>query len=110
MLLLGLMGAVLLAGCTTTTFIVSKDGRAYYLGRKGRGLYDMICKSGDLKTVLSETSLTDDLKEEFYRYSCTDEQSKEKVVALYTFLTPEEKKQLKSGFWRHGYDINYVPC
>jgi hypothetical protein len=70
----------------------------------------MICTSGDLEHVLSETTIPDDLKNEFYRYNCADEQSKEKVVAIYTFLTPEEKEQLKRAFRQRGYDINYVPC
>jgi hypothetical protein len=100
----------LLAGCSATTFIISKDGRAYYLGTKSKSLHAMICASGDLKRVLADTTITGDLKDEFYRYNCTDEQSKEKVVALYTFLTPEEKEQLKRAFRRLGYDINYVPC
>jgi hypothetical protein len=70
----------------------------------------MICTSGDLEHVLSETTIPDDLKNEFYRYNCTDEQSKEKLVAIYTFLTPEEKEQLKRAFRQRGYEINYVPC
>jgi hypothetical protein len=106
----GLVAAVLLAGCGPTTFIISKDGRAYYLGRKSQGLHDMICRSGDLKRVLDETSIPEDLRQEFYRYNCTQEHSKEKVVSLYLFLSPEEKEELKSAFRRHGYTINFVPC
>jgi hypothetical protein len=102
--------AVFLAGCGATTFIISKDSQAYYLGRKSDRLYEMICKSGDLEAVLSETSMPDDLKKDLYRYNCTDERSKERVVALYNYLSPEEKDELKSAFRRHGYTINYVPC
>ncbi|HTZ18829.1 MAG TPA: hypothetical protein VMB78_10370 [Dissulfurispiraceae bacterium] len=100
----------LLAGCANTTFIISKNDRAYYLGTKSRVLDAMLCKSGDLQQILKEVSIPDHLKKEFYRYNCTDEQSKEKIVAIYTFFTPEEKEELKSAFRRHGYDINYVPC
>lgn len=102
--------AALLAGCAPTTFIISKDGRAYYLGMKSQGLYHMICGSGDLKQVLAETSIPEDLKEDLYRYNCSEERSKEKVVSLYLFLSPEEKEELKSAFRRHGYTINFVPC
>jgi hypothetical protein len=109
-LLMCVAAVMLLWGCADTTFIISKDGRAYYLGTKSKSLDAMLCKSGDLERVLSETSILDNLKKEFYRYNCTDEQSKEKVVAIYTFFTPEEKEELKSAFRRHGYDINYVPC
>jgi hypothetical protein len=106
----GLVAAALLAGCAPTTFIISKDGRAYYLGRKSQVLHAMLCTSGDLKRVLDETSIPEDLKKEFYRYNCTEEHSKEKVVSLYLFLSPEEKEELKSAFRRYGYTINYVPC
>ena len=106
----GLLAVLFLAGCAASTFIVSKDGRAYYLGTKSDAVYRMLCKSGDLEHVLTETSVPDDLKQDFYRYNCSEERSKEKVVSLYTFFTPEEKEQLKSAFRRHGYDINYVPC
>lgn len=99
-----------LVGCGPTTFIISKDNRAYYLGRKSDSLYEMLCKSGDLEKILSDTSMPEDLKKELYRFTCTEERSKEKVVALYNFLTPEEKEDFKSIFRRHGYTINYVPC
>ena len=105
-----LVTAIFLVGCTATTFIISKDNRAYYLGRKSDRLYEMICRSGDLEAVLSETSMPDDLKKDLYRYNCTDERSKERVVALYNYLSPDEKEELKTAFRRHGYTINYVPC
>jgi hypothetical protein len=106
----GVVAAALFAGCAPTTFIISKDGRAYYLGRKSPVLHAMLCTSGDLKRVLDETSIPEELKKDLYRYNCTEEHSKEKVVSLYLFLSPEEKEQLKSAFRRHGYTINFVPC
>jgi len=109
-LLTCIAAVILLSGCANTTFIISKDGKAYYLGTKSRNLHAMLCESGDLKRVLAEVAIPDDLKKEFYKYNCSDEQSKEKVVAIYTFFMPEEKEALKSAFRRHGYDINYVPC
>ena len=105
-----LLAVLFFAGCATTTFIVSKDGRAYYLGTKSNALYNMLCRSGDLEHALAETSVPDDLKKDFYRYNCSEERSREKVISLYTFFTPVEKEELKSAFRRHGYDINYVPC
>ncbi|MDA8084122.1 MAG: hypothetical protein M0024_10745 [Nitrospiraceae bacterium] len=104
------MLAVVFAGCGPTTFIISKGTRAYYLGRKSDSLYEMLCRSGDLEQILSETTMPDNLKKDLYRYTCTEERSKEKVVALYNFLSPEEKKNFQDAFRRHDYTINYVPC
>lgn len=109
-LFLAALTLVLCAACGPTTFIISKDSRAYYLGRKSESLHTMLCKSGDLEQILSETIMPDDLKKELYRFNCTEERSKEKVISLYLFLTPEEKEDFKSVFRRHGYTINYVPC
>ena len=67
----GFLITLLLAGCAATTFIISKDGRAYYLGTKSKSLSAMVCTSGDLEHILSETSIPDNLKDEFYRYNCT---------------------------------------
>jgi hypothetical protein len=101
---------ILVAGCGPTTFIISKDNRAYYLGRKSESLHTMLCKSGDLEQILSETIMPDELKKELYRFNCTEERSKEKVISLYLFLTLEEKEDFKSVFRGYGYTINYVPC
>ena len=109
-LIVVVVAALLMGGCTSTTFMISKGERSYYLGRKSSALYDMLCASGDLRRVLAETTIAMELKEDFYRYNCTDDVSREKVLSVYVFFTPEEKKELKSAFRRHGYDINSVNC
>lgn len=99
-----------LVGCAPSTFIISKDDRAYYFGRESKVLRVMLCDSGDLKRILSETIMPENLKEDLLRYNCSEDQSEKKVIATFLFLTPEEKDDLKSAFIRHGYVINYVPC
>ncbi len=103
--------SMLLAGCGgPSTFIVSKDNRAYYLHRESKGLRRMLCESGDFRKILKDAAIPEDVKEGFYRYVCTEERSTEKVIALYTFLTPEERKAIKKAFVKNGYAVNYVPC
>lgn len=101
---------LMLSGCAPSTFIISKDGRAYYFGRESDELRKMLCDSGDLERILSETIMPEHLKAAFLRYNCSEERSEKKVISTYLFLTPEERKALKSAFIRHGYVINYVPC
>lgn len=98
------------SGCSPSTFIISKNGRAYYFGRESDRLYDTLCLSGDLKSILDETPLPGKIHDDLYNYSCSEERSEKKVIATFLFMTPEEKKALKSSFIRHGYTINYVPC
>lgn len=100
----------LLSGCAPSTFIVSNGIRAYYFGSESRGAFRMLCETGDLITVLNNAELPEEIKKDLYEYACTEQQSNEKVISLYTFLTPEEKKSLKQAFVRQGYTINSVPC
>ncbi len=100
----------IIAACQPSTFVISKGTRAYYFGRESKGLYRLLCETGDLKKVLRDSDIPVYLKEDFYRYICTDHRSEEKVISLYQFLTPEERRSLKRAFIKHGYTVNYVPC
>jgi len=83
--LAAIMLTVFLVGCDSTTFIISKNSKAYYFGRDSKVLRAMLCDSGELKEILSETTIDEDIRNELYRYNCTDEHSKEKVVSIYSF-------------------------
>ncbi|MDH4231578.1 MAG: hypothetical protein OEW04_06055 [Nitrospirota bacterium] len=85
------MASMLLINCAPSTFIISKDGRAYYFGRKSRVLHEMLCESGDFEKILAEASIAEDIKKDFYKYSCTEQHTEQKVISLYLFLSPEEK-------------------
>ncbi len=101
---------LLLAGCAPSTFIVNNGVRAYYFGSESKGAYKMLCESGDLQKVLRDAELPDEIKEDFFEYACSEGRSNAKVISLYTFLTPTEKKSLKRAFVRHRYTVNSVPC
>ena len=100
----------ILTGCAPSTFIVSNGIRSNYFGSESKGAYRMLCSSGDLKKVLRRAELPEEIKEDIYEYACTEHRSNKKMISLYTFLTPEEKKSLKRAFVRHGYTVNSVPC
>ncbi|MDA8171455.1 MAG: hypothetical protein M0Z48_06460 [Nitrospiraceae bacterium] len=104
-----LLTAVFLLGCSTDRFIVRKNGRAYYFASKSKGLYKMLCASGDFKRVLESSMVPPDMKKDLYRYNCV-EPSADKVQALYVSLTPEQRKSIRSAFIAQGYEINYFPC
>ncbi|MBI4684928.1 MAG: hypothetical protein HY755_06990 [Nitrospirae bacterium] len=98
------------SGCGPSTFIVSKEGRAFYFGRESNSIDRILCKTGDLEQILAETNMPDELKKDFYLYSCTAQRSREKIISFYQFLTPDEREDLKRAFRRYDYVINYVPC
>ena len=106
-----LSAALLAAGCAST-FTLRKDGsRSYFFGSKAKGLYRMLCGSGDLREILDDTpSLQAEMREALYKANCSPERSRRQVRKLYGNLSPEQQEDLRTAFKRHGYDVNFMPC
>ncbi len=110
-LLMGILLAALLTWGCTNTFVVTKDGKSYFFGSKREGFQKMLCASGELKSILADTQLPLNIRDNLYKFNCVAaEQSKEKVGALYASMTPEQRRDLRLAFQKHGYDINYMEC
>lgn len=100
----------LFTGCTDT-FLVTKDGKSYFFGSGKEGMYKMLCESGDLKAILADTQLPANIKDDLYKYNCVPaEQSREKIAGTYASMSPEQRRDLRLAFQKHGYDINYLVC
>lgn len=100
----------LVAGCGPTTFLVGKDGYFTFFGRMNTTLAKNLCTSGELRTILDDASIPPVARDGLYRHVCTSEYSRDMVLSIYTFMTPEEKKELMRAFTRHGYEVNLVHC
>ena len=98
------------SACASSTFFVSKDGKGYYWGNDSKDAYAMFCASGELKEILADTGLSPAVKEDLYQYNCGAGRSPEKIRELYASLSPAQRKDLRSAFKKHGYDINYLHC
>jgi hypothetical protein len=109
-IILGML--ILLAGCASNTFVVTKDGKSYFFGSKQEGFYKLLCETGDLQKILADTHLAQGAKDNLYKYNCVErsKDSKEKVRETYVALTPEQRRELRLTFQLHGYDINYMEC
>jgi hypothetical protein len=101
--------AAALSACSST-MLVSKDGKGYFLGSGSNAAYRMLCESGDLRKVLADTRLPEGTREDLYKYNCSSERSGDRVKQIYAALTAAERKDLRLAFTRNGYDINYLPC
>lgn len=101
-------GACAAAGCTST-FMVVKNGKGFHLGSGSATAYKVLCETGDLKLVLSDTGLPQQTRDDIYRFNCL-ERSREKIKAIYAGLAPAERKDLRQSFQRHGYEINAMLC
>ncbi|MBZ0155875.1 MAG: DUF3106 domain-containing protein [Alphaproteobacteria bacterium] len=101
---------LLATGCSST-FIVTKNGKGYYFGSTSEQLYKLMCASGDLLAILNDTGLSSGAKDALYRHNCVPaERSKERVREIYTALSPDQRRELRLAFQKHGYDINYLEC
>lgn len=106
----GMIAGLVAVGCSST-FRISKEGRGYMWGSDSKAIYSLLCESGDLKKILADANkLTDDLRNDLYRYNCTSERSGQKIKQIYAVMTPDERKSLRVAFKRNGYDINAMTC
>jgi len=111
--LAGLIAAatlLVILGCGAGTFLITRDGSSTYFGQPDTLLSRRLCSSGDLKNILSAADLPERIRDDFYRYNCTDDRSRDTVISLFAFLSPDEKIRLKRAFKRFGYEINIMHC
>ena len=109
-LLIPFVVALLAAGCSSTFTLRKDGGRSYFFGSRDEGLYRLLCESGDLRTILDDTSLQGEVKEALYKANCSPERSREQVKQIYASLAPEQREDLRTSFKNHGYDVNFMPC
>jgi len=108
--LFGIVVLALVTGACTSTFLISKDGKGYFIGSRAKTLHRMLCKDGDLVKVLADTRLNESMQNDLFRYNCTEQKSGKKVKEIYASMTPVQRKDLRMAFRTNGYDINYMPC
>ena len=108
LVLLAMIG--LLVGCGPTTFLVGKDGYYTFFGRMNTRLAKNLCTTGELRTILDDALIPAIAKDGLFRHICTAEYSREMVLSIYAFMTPEEKRELWRAFTRRGYEVNLVHC
>lgn len=106
-LLISIAGMALLTGACSDTFLVYKQGHGYFLGSDSTGKYALLCTSGDMEKVLADTHLNKEMKDSLYKYNCSAERSGEKTTQIYTAMTSEQRKDIRTAFKKNGYEINH---
>jgi hypothetical protein len=102
---------IFVTGACTPMFLVQKKG----IEKPGRflgstSMYEMLCLSGDLLKVLDDTQLSKEMKEAFYQSHCSADRSYEKVKQIYTSMSSEQRKDIRTAFKKNGYTINSGTC
>lgn len=109
-LFMALAGIALFTGACADTFLVYKDGRAYFLEGNSKAKQEMLCASGDINKILADTHLDAATKESLFKYNCSKERSTENIRQLYLSMTAEQRKDIKTAFRKNGYEINKMAC
>lgn len=100
----------LVIGACSSSFLVYKDGRGYFVGSDSTTKYELLCASGDIQKILADTHFDAELKDTLYKYNCSTERSSEKVKQIFASMTIEQRKDIKSAFRKNGYEINKYAC
>lgn len=110
-LLIGIAGMVLITGACSSVPLIGKADDERKGHRPGtNAAYEMLCTSGDLARVLEDTHFSKEMKETFYQSNCSAERSSDKVKQIYTSMTPEQRKDIRTAFKKNGYLINSGNC
>jgi hypothetical protein len=110
-LIIMIAGITICTSACTPMLMIQKEGvekRGRFLGSKWA--FELLCSSGDLTKVLEDTHLSKEMKETFYQSHCSAERSYEKVKQIYTSMTSEQRKDIKTAFKKNGYTINSGNC
>lgn len=107
---LSIAALVLLTSACTSTFLVYKNGKGYFLGSGSDAKYNLLCASGDMEKVLESSHLSHELKDSLFKYNCSTERSSDKVKQIFASMSIEERKDIRSAFKANGYDINRMAC
>jgi len=100
--------AALTAGCGNANFLVYKDAKHFYLTSNGEALKKVLCESGDINRILSDSRLPEAMQKDLHEGICSSNKVKERLLAILEDMTPEQRSALKLAFQTNGYEINTI--
>jgi hypothetical protein len=106
---ISIMVTALVTSACSSTFLVYKQGKGFFLENNSKDKFELFCTSGDFEKVLADTQLDKKMRDDLYKYNCLDERSTEKILEVYATMTVAQRKDLRTAFRKNGYAINYGP-
>ena len=98
---------VFITSACSDTFLVGRYEHNYFWGNTSDAMYEMLCPSGALKKVLSDTRLSQAEQESLYAYNCI-ERSSDKIRRSYASMTELERNDIKNAFKKNNFAINVM--
>ena len=99
---------MLVGGCSSNNFLVYKDAKHFYVTSTGPELKRVLCDSGDMDKIVSDSKLPDAMQKDLKDGICASNKVKERLMASHDGMTKEQRASLKGAFRSNGYDINVV--
>ena len=100
--------AMLTTACNTSNFLVYKNAKHFYITSNGNELKRVLCDSGDMDKIVSDSNLPYKLQRELKEGICTSHKVKEHLMAILDGMTKEQRVALKDSFRANDYDITVV--
>ena len=100
--------AMLVEGCGSNNFLVYKNAKHFYVTSTGPELKRVLCDSGDMDKIVSDSKLPDAMQKDLKDGICSSNKVKERLMASLDGMNKEQRAALKGAFRSNGYDINVV--
>jgi len=99
---------MLIGGCGSNNFLIYKNAKHFYVTSTGPELKRVLCDSGDMDRIVSDSKLPDAMQKDLKDGICSSNKVKERLMASLDGMTKEQRAALKGAFRGNGYDINVV--
>lgn len=103
-----MVAALLMGGCSSNNFLVYKDAKHFYVTSNGPELKRVLCDSGDMDKIASDSKLPDAMQKDLKDGICSSNKVKDRLMASLDGMTKEQRAALKDAFRHNGYDINVI--
>ena len=100
--------ALLMGGCSSNNFMIYKDAKHFYITSTGTELKRVLCDSGDMDKIASDSKLPDAMQKDLKDGICASNKVKVRLMASLDGMTKEQRAALRGAFRGNGYDINVV--
>lgn len=99
---------IMLAGCSSGDFMVSKDTHHFYVTSTGPELKRVLCDSGDMDEIVRDSKLPAALQKDLKDGVCAPNKVKQLLMATLKGMTKGQRTALEDAFRQNGYSVNVI--
>lgn len=99
---------IMLAGCSSGDFMVSKNTDHFYVTSNGPQLRQVLCDSGDMDEIARQSKLPATLQKDLKEGICAVNKDKKRLLNTLNGMTKEQRAALEDAFRQNGYSVNVI--